>query len=178
MGTEEGGKSEGWKTTVLRNVFPSVDENRGKLRKTTGEFRGRKALTNKKKKVGRAYGERGVEVGGVARTNVRLVCHGVRLMLAAPTSRVCPATTREVESSLPTRCPPSVSSLTQLRKPIICPAISEFNRGRESERGRWARQRSRPVNFPSEASPRLIVDKPLLLLLGAHENPWNSVSTS
>lgn len=40
---------------------------------------------------------------GEAQTNVRLVCHGVRLMLAAPTSRVCPATTREVESSLPTR---------------------------------------------------------------------------
>lgn len=38
-----------------------------------------------------------------ARTNVRLVCHGVRLMLAAPTSRVCPATTHRAKSSLPTR---------------------------------------------------------------------------
>jgi len=41
-----------------------------------------------------------------ARTNVRLVCHGVRLMLAAPTSRVCPATTHRTKSSLPTSAHP------------------------------------------------------------------------
>ena len=78
-------------------------------------------------------------------------------MLAAPTSRVCPATTREVESSLPTRPTTlSASSLTQLCKPIICPAISEFNHGNEREGGRECeRERNRRIELNYDFSAKL-----------------------
>lgn len=84
-----------------------------------------------------------------ARTNVRLVCHGVRLMLAAPTSRVCPATTHRAKSSLP--------------RPTLGLQSHPTSQANNLSRN-FAIQPERFANFTFRASPRLMLDKLLSLI--------------